>query len=325
MSSQRVAITGATGFVGRTLAARLAKRGIEVRAVTRNAAPAIAGVRNVAANVLDASQLASAFDGVEAVFHLAAHVHDVKSLDDGPQQRAITLGSTLSVLRAAEQAGVRTVILASSLAVFGDVGTSVVNEEHHCDPTTAYGRAKLESERALVDFTVRTGAFGAAIRPAMIYGVPCPGNLARMIRAVNAGWFPPLPEFGSRRSMVAVEDVAAAMELAWAARVPGGRPFIITDEDSYSTRQIYDMIRKALGRSESQWTIPRSALRAAAHVGDVVGAVIGRRAVFDSRILKSLSDAADFDTTRARVELGLEPTRTLAEVMPSLVRSVCAP
>ena len=317
-----VAVTGATGFLGRELLRLLVGHGFSVRAVTRGSSVSTSGVSWIQADILDSAQLAIAFSGVEAVFHLAAHVHDVRSRDDSRQQQSITFGGTSAVLSAAEQVGARHVILASSLAVYGPVGGTGVDESHPCRPNTPYGVAKLQAETALADFARRTGVFGASIRAAMMYGVPSPGNLPRMVRAVKAGWFPPIPEFGNRRSMVSVTDVASAMVLAWKANVRDGRPFNITDGQAYSTRQIYEMIVRELGRRPSTLSIPRFVFEATARIGDVAAVIAGRRVCFDSEALERIVGSAYVDVSRARKELGFEPTSTLSEIMPALVRSV---
>jgi nucleoside-diphosphate-sugar epimerase len=122
--------------------------------------------------------------------------------------------------------------------------------------------------------------------------------------------------------MISVDDVASAMLLAWRAEVGGGRAFILTDRVAYSTRQIYDMIRQALGRRTSGFVIPPFVFSAAAQVGDVVGALLGRRVFFDSHAFDRVAGSAYFDSSRALRELGFVPTTTLREVMPALVRSV---
>src|SRR4051794_23375952 len=152
MSQRIVAVTGAGGFLARALMPRLTAVGTSIRAITRSSGRLPRTVIEVRADIRDADQLEAAFRGVSAVFHLAAHVHDVRSADDTAQQQAVTLGGTIAVLEAAERAGVGQVILASSLAVFGDVGHETVNEMHPCRPTSPYGRAKLEAEEALRSF-----------------------------------------------------------------------------------------------------------------------------------------------------------------------------
>lgn len=324
MAERLVAVTGATGFLGRALIPRLLAEGVAVRAVARRPGILPDGVDVMRADIRDAGQLAAAFRDVTVVFHLAAHVHDVRSADDTPQQHAVTLGGTLAVLEAAERTGVGQIILASSLAVFGEVGDETVDELRPCRPTSPYGRAKLAAEEALCAFTARTGALGAAIRPAMMYGVPCPGNLPRMIRSVHSGWFPLLPEFGNRRSMISVDDAAAAMVLAWRRRVAGGRPFIVTDGEAYSTRELHELILAALGRRSRFPSVPYGVLAAAARLGDLGGRMFGRRLPFDSQTLSRLAGSAHFDSSRARVELGFRPTTTLRASMPALVEAVVA-
>lgn len=322
MSGQTAVVTGASGYLAGVLIAKLVPLGTQVRGISRSPMPARNGVAFVRADIQDVDALAANMRGADVVFHLAAHTHDTRSRNDSAIQQAVTLGGTVAALAAAERCGVRHFIFASSLAVYGPIGSNGATEDSACDPRTPYGRAKLEAERAVCEFAARTGAYAASMRPAMIYGLNCPGNLGRMIRAVRRGTFPPIPEFGNRRSMIAVDDVAEAMVLAWKANVPGGRPFILTDANGYSTRQIYDMIRECLGRGEPRFSIPRSWFSIVARAGDAGASVLGRRLAFDSEAMDRLSGSALFTSDRARSELGFTPTTTLPDVLPAMVREL---
>ena len=324
MDSPIAVVTGASGFVGRALTARLVHEGVHVRAITRSADYTFPSVQVSRVDIRDSNALLPVFRDADVVFHLAAHTHDLRSTDDSGPQQAITLGGTIAALEAAERAGVPHFVFASSLAVFGNVGNVAASEEHVCRPQTPYGRAKLESEEAVRAFAHRTGASAASIRPAMIYGVGCPGNLPRMIRAIMARRFPPIPEFGNRRSMVFVDDVARAMMLAWTANIREGREYIITDGEAYSTRRLYDLILGALGIEPSRLVVPRRAFDVAARVGDWVGTVAGRRMPFDSQALERLMGSALFVSDRARRELGFLHTRTLPDVLPSMIQQIRA-
>jgi UDP-glucose 4-epimerase len=273
----------------------------------------------LAVDIRDPRALTSAFEGVEAVFHLAAYAHDVASTDDSALQQSITLGGTIAVLAAAEKAGVKHFIFASTVKVHGSP-TAGATEDAPCHPCTPYGRAKLAAEQAVTKFAMRTDTYAATIRPAMIYGVGCRGNLARMIRAVRVRTFPPIPEFGNRRSMVSDEDVADAMVRAWKCNVRNGRPFIVSDGVGYSTRQIYEMILAALGRGKPRFALPRAAFTVAARLGDIGGKMLGRRVPFDSVAFDKLAGSADFSAKRAQTELGFFPKHTLADVLPAMVR-----
>jgi UDP-glucose 4-epimerase len=322
MNYATVAVTGATGLLGRHLVRKLVECGMRVRSLARGRVAAESGGAIMQCDIRDSTTLVRAFEGVDAIFHLAAYAHDVSSRNDSSEQEAITFGGTVAALNAARDAGVRHFIFASSMAVYGTVGDECVNEEYPCRPQTPYGRAKLRAEAAVAEFAASTGAFASCVRPAMIYGVPCLGNLARMIRAVEAGWFPPIPEFGNRRSMVGVSDVASAMMQGWRAHVSEGRVFNITDGEYYSTRQLYDVIRENLGRTPQKISLPPFVFSAAARFGDLVGAIAGRRAPFDSFALERFAGSACFDNSRAKRELSFVPTTTLYVEMPSLIRSL---
>ena len=317
---QVVAVTGAGGYLGRSLVRQLTDQGVQVRAITRGSGSADASVIPIVVNVLDAGALASPFTGVDAVMHLVAHSHDLTSLDDAAQQESVTLGGTVAALKAAERANVPAFIFASSVAVHGPVGSRKASEDFPCKPTAPYGRAKLAAERAVVAFAERTGAKAASIRPAVMYGARARGNVPRMIRAVQKGLFPPIPEFGNRRSMVSVDDAAAAMILAWRRGLPDGRPFIVTDGRGYSTREMFDLIRAALGRRGTVRPLPRSAFRFLALGGDLAGRLFRRRMPFDTPALERLSGSAEFDDTRARRELGYASTQTFEQALPDMLR-----
>ena len=321
MSSPIAVVTGANGYLARTLMAKLVALGVDVRGVSRSPSLSAKGVTHVHADIRDATALASSMRGADVVFHLAAHAHDVLSKDETRLQESITLGGTVAVLSAAERCGIAHFIFASSLAVYGPMGSTSANESHACKPQTPYGQAKLRAETAVAEFATRTGAHAASIRPAMIYGVGCPGNLSRMIRAIKRRTFPPIPDFGNRRSMISVDDVATVMALAWKANVRDGRRFNVTDGTSYSTRQVYDMIRQSLGRPRPTFSIPRTWFSVAARLGDAGAAVVGHRLPFDSEAMARLSGSAVFTGDRARRELGFTPTTTLPDLLPAMVRT----
>lgn len=321
---KKVVVTGASGFLGRHVVKTLASQDVSVRAVTRQANLDIACADVIRVGAYEAEELRRAFVGADAVFHLVAHSHDLTSLDDSAPQRAVTLGGTLAALDAAEATGVSAFIFASSVAVHGPTGTTRTDETQPVRPETPYGRAKLDAESAVVAFAEKTGASAACIRPAVLYGAGARGNVPRMIQAVQKGAFPPIPEFGNRRSMVAVEDVAVVLVQAWHQNIRRGRPFIVTDGNAYSTRAMLDLIRAAVGKPPIGRALPAAALELLARVGDMGGSVLRRRLPFDSSALDRLRGWAWFDDTRARNELGYAPTYNFAGALPEMIRRLNA-
>jgi nucleoside-diphosphate-sugar epimerase len=122
--------------------------------------------------------------------------------------------------------------------------------------------------------------------------------------------------------MVHVEDVAQALMLSADKEEANGRVFIVTDGQSYTTRQIYEWICEALGRQIPSWRIPAGGLRAMARIGDGIGALTGRNFVFDSKTYDRLLGSSHYDSTRIRDTLGYAPRWDLPKALPGMIETV---
>ena len=122
MTTLRVAVTGAGGFVGTALCRRLVADGHTVVAVTRAAAPPAGAVLARVSGLDDAAGLRAAFDGVDAVVHLAARVHVMAETELEPLAafRRVNVDGTRAVVGAAQAAGVRHLVYLSSIKVNGE-------------------------------------------------------------------------------------------------------------------------------------------------------------------------------------------------------------
>lgn len=325
---RRVLVTGGTGFIGRSTVVRLLELGAAVGVLVRPASAipadwAGAEVRLYRGDLEDLPSLSAACRGRELVLHTAgfAHAHDAAG---GTRHWRVNAQGTRNLVAAAVAAGVSRLVHVSSVKAMGEGGQRCLDEDWPQAPDSAYGRAKLAAEAAVVQAGLRHGLHAVNLRPALVYGPGVKGNLARLVDAVRRGRFPPLPEVGNRRSLVHVEDVARAMLLSAAHPAAAGRTYILTDGRTYSTRELYLLIRRALGRPEPSWTVPLWALRWLARAGDTA-ARAGWRPGFDSAALDSLLGWACYCSERIRRELGFRPTRTLYQAMTELVRQGAEP
>ena len=160
---------------------------------------------------------------------------------------------------------------------------------------------------------------GVVLRLCMVYGPQAKGNIEKMIEAVRHNRFPPLPELGNRRSMVHVQDVVQAAVLAGTHPKAAGQVFVVSDGQTYSTRQMYELICRALNRKVPGWTMPVGVLRGLAVVGDLIGKARGRRFVFDSDALSKLMGSAWFSSEKIQTLLGFKPEWTLERALPEMV------
>ncbi len=261
--------------------------------------------------------------GVDCVFHLAGKAH---ALAEGPgadeEYRLSNVQSTLDLLAAARPRSVRRFVYFSSVKAIGRSGDSALTGDAELVPDSPYGRSKLAAERAVLG----SGAVPhpVVLRPALVYGPNPKGHLGLMIRAVRAGWFPPLPDLANGRSMVHRDDLVEAALLCALDPRANGKAYVVTDGMPYSTRQIYEWILEALGRKPPGWTLPVSVLRAGARLGDALGRVRGRRFPFDSDMLEKLVGSACYEGEAIRRELGFVPKRDLRGSMAEMVATTPA-
>lgn len=160
----RVAVTGASGFVGYVVAEVLSKHGHDVVALIRGGKePDVAEVRRV--DLLDAEQTGDAVADVDAVCHLAALGRVRESRAEPLRYWRTNLGGTLALLeglaRAAEaMSAPKRLVLASTAAVYGELVDQPITEGAATAPSHPYGASKLAADLAARG-VAETGALGA--------------------------------------------------------------------------------------------------------------------------------------------------------------------
>lgn len=275
-------VTGASGFIGR----RLLQPG--VRALVRRAK----GLPDeVVGDLFDSAALARACAGIECVFHCAGHAHAFFT-SDAERHWRINYEGTRQLLEAAGKAGVARFVFLSSVKAMAEPKDECADEDWPGEPTTPYGRAKRAAEEAVLEAGAKYCMHVVNLRLAMVYGRGGRGNLERMARAIRAGWFPPLPETGNRRSLVHVQDVVEAMRLVAERPEANGRTYIVADPHAYSGREIYDAIRAVLQKPTFAWSMPAGVLRLMGKLNgrldEVVDRLIGSACYSPARIEREL-------------------------------------
>jgi UDP-glucose 4-epimerase len=221
-----VAVTGASGYIGRHFLRHQARKGQSVIAVVRRSLD-LPDARDVrVADVTDWEALVRAFAGCDAVVHLACLPVARCQQDPTAGFRVNTLG-TFYVLMAAREAGVRRVVYTSSAQVYGRPAVRPVPESAPCQPVTMYGASKLCGEVWCRTLARAGGPETVVLRLFNAYGpaadrTPRPTVETLFLRAVLAGQEPVVrghPEH--MRDFVHVSDVVRALDLAltthWAA------------------------------------------------------------------------------------------------------------
>jgi nucleoside-diphosphate-sugar epimerase len=260
-------------------------------------------------------------EGVGAVFHLASHSPRAlpRLQDHDDLYRRVVANGTQWLVQHARAAGAKKFILASTLKVFGEFGCDGADEATPPRPDSAYGRAKVAAEQAVLS----APEIGPTIvRLAPIYGVGNNSVVSRLIVALSRRWTPLLPDTQNRRSMVHFDDVAAALTLVATRSDTAGRVYHLTDGMTYSTRDIIRFISEAMGRPMPRWTIPGGALKLAASAGEILEPLLGRSLPFNRDIIEKLLGSSWMRDGLIRNELGFSAKNTLATALPEMVAKV---
>lgn len=324
-TSHKIAVTGGTGFIGAALLPALLARGISVRLLARGSATPRLFASDIdvrSGDLADMAALAALAQGVDCVIHLAGYAHATsKPLPaELERHRRVNLEGTQNLFRCAAEAGVRRFVFVSSVKAGGEDAHECLNEASARLPADPYGRIKRETEDWLFEHGARHGVEISVLRPALVYGPGVKGNLAALLRAIDRGRFPPVPETHNVRSMVSVQDLVVAVLAATVRIEAAGQVCIVDDGEAYSTRRIYTAMANALGKPIPSWSLPAGALRALGHIGDLGEAVLRRSLPFNGTLATRLLDSACYRSIHADTVLGFKPQYRLEDVLPAMVR-----
>jgi nucleoside-diphosphate-sugar epimerase len=252
-----IALTGATGFIGQYLLREMPKRGYRVRALLRR--PASMPVQTSSAVIGDLTRpqnMSAALEGVDAVVHSAGLAHAMSGIPEN-DYRLINTEATVRLARAARRAGAKRFVFLSSIrAQCGPTADTVLTEAAESRPTDAYGRSKLAAERGLAELDLDW----VSLRAVLIYGPGVKGNMAQLIKLVRSPFPLPLASLTARRSLLALENLSAAIETVLAAPGTLRRVFVAADPQALTIAEMIAALRSGLGRQPNVFPFPPALL-----------------------------------------------------------------
>ena len=280
--TRRVAVTGASGFIGRHVVEHLEARGTTVAPLRRP---------------FERAALLQAMRDVEAVVHLAGVVSALRERD----YFAANVEGTRLVAEACATAGVPMINI-SSLAAAGPAPPRAPrSEDDPPAPINAYGRSKLGGERAIARID---GLRWTTIRPGVVYG---PGDRALLpiFQVAARGFMPLVGRVDAAYTFIHVRDLVRAIAAAVDRPAPGNTVFAGHPEP-VTSRQVLEAARAASASRATIVRIPMILTRAAAIAGDVAGMVRGKPSVINSRRYAELaSEGFVCRVDRLRDRLGI--------------------
>jgi nucleoside-diphosphate-sugar epimerase len=293
----KVFVTGASGFIGTRLCARLDRRGFSVTPATRelSSSGSIAGYIETG-NLEDCNRLEEVVAGHDVIVHLAgrAHVLTASDRDSYVSFRRSNVDATVRLAKAALSTGVRRFVFVSSIGVHGD-SVEPVTEIDAPAPATPYAESKLHAERALADVTQGASMQTVVLRPTLVYGPHCPGNMARLARLVARGIPLPLASLSAKRSLIGVENLASLIESVLLHPAAANEVFLAADGEDISVPELVRHLAAGLEVSARLFGVPFQPLSLAA-------LLVGQGQSFNK-----LTAPVRADVTKARTLLGWSP------------------
>lgn len=306
----RVFVTGAAGFIGRTVAERFRAAGAEVAGVDFQAAPD-QGV--VAGDVSTAGPWQAAVAGADVVVHTAAIVSNAYGLDESWRVNVV---GTRNVLDAAATSGVGRFVHISSVRAFSDLGfPDGVDERHPVRPDgNPYVDTKIASEQVVLQAHAAGEVECAIVRPGDVYGPGSRPWTVLPLQFIKARRFL-LPAMGRGVfSPVYVDDLVTGLTLVAERREAAGQVFTIGGARGVTTKEFFGHYHHMLG-TRGPMCLPTPVAVAAARIAGSAERLRGRRTELNATSMRYLARRGGYSIDKARRLLGYEPQVDLDEGM----------
>lgn len=320
----RVFVTGASGFLGRWIAARLRADGHVVTALLlpqelEDGVPADSFVRG---DVTRRELLEGTIEGQDAVVHLAGAVGYGQTFE---RCRRLNRDGTRNVVDEAVRAGARRFIHMSSVSVYGRVANVPLTEAAPLrrigDP---YGDTKADAEE-IVGAAARTGAIDPTIlRPTVIWG---PGDtlfVPKLIENLRSGRARIVGTGTNRVDAVHVDDVAALVARVVSNPKSIGSIYNVNHPANVTWGEFVVQCAAALGVPSPKGRLPYPVALAAAALLEAAASLMGSEPRLTRYSVRVIGRRYDYVVDRVRDEIGFAPaialsgSRAIAAALPTL-------
>ncbi len=245
--------------MGRAVVPALVAAGYDVRAaVRRGAAPLEPPVEMVThGDLAEEIDWRPLLTGMEFVVHLAGIAHTGPGIPEARYDR-INHRATAELAEIAQDAGIKRLVFVSTIrAQTGPASEGVLSEANVPRPTDPYGRSKLAAEIALA----RSGVPFTVLRPVLVYGPGVKGNLRALVRLCALPVPLPFGAVTNRRSLLSVQNLAAAILHVLAHDACRGEIYLVADPQPLALPDIITALRAGLGKRPGLIAVPGGLIR----------------------------------------------------------------
>jgi nucleoside-diphosphate-sugar epimerase len=312
----KIAITGITGFIGKSLALKLLQQGNEVSGLVHSPEKARslpASIKKVYGNIHNKVVLKQTFESCDLIYHCAAVVNGGKK-----EMMDINVRGTEAVCSVAEEMNIKRMIYLSSIAVIsGNDGPYPLNEELPYAAYNDYGISKIESEKVVRDF-IKKGLNAAIIRPSAVYGPGEPHVLSKILRLSKAGLLPLVGKGLVQWQLIHIDDLTDFLISIINNDRAYNDVFNVSSDETIEMIELYKLIKTFTHRG-AIISIPLWLIMPVARITDIPFNLKGKRP-FTNKV-KFFERHHTYDTSKARNILGLKTKITLEQGLAQIYGS----
>lgn len=288
-----ILITGASGFLGKSILNFFSSKDISILSLGRNSLNDIKCDLSSEIPNLNLTE-------IELVIHAAGKAHKIpKNKIEVSQFFEVNMKGTQNLLKSLEQLSKlpKYFVFISSVAVYGKEIGSNINENSVLNAKDPYGLSKIKAEQVVLDWCDQHNVICTILRLPLLVGKNPPGNLDAMIRAIQKGYYFNIGGGKAKKSMVLAEDVANFIPVI----APIGGVYNLTD----GVHPIFKELSTAIAKKKI-FNLPLPLAKIIAKTGDL----LGNKAPLNTLKLKKITSDLTFDDSKAR-SLGWNPRSVL--------------
>ncbi len=307
--TERVLVTGASGFTGGHLCERLSRNGNVVRALVRH--PERCGdlrrwgIELAVGDLRDRKSLERATKGTDVVYHIGALYRP-----ENVSRKEIwetNVQGTKNILDASIDAGVRRFIHCSTVGVHGDIKNPPGNEETAYGPGDYYQESKTEGEKVVLKYMAKRQLRIVVFRPAGLYG-PRDLRFLRLFKAIKTRRFIMLGSGEVMYQMIYIDDLIDGILLCGTQDNAIENVYILTGEEPVTLNQLVQVIAEAVGVPQPRFRLPLTPVYLAGILCELVCKPFRIQPPLYRRRLDFFRKTRSFDISKAKRELGFKPT-----------------
>ena len=304
----KIAITGASGFIGKLLVDKLLSQGNEVNVLTRKRNKFIDNRVSIFEGDLNDIQVLQEFVfGVDVIYHCAAEIKNemlMKTVNENGTANLIEVSkSTISHW-----------IQLSSTGVYGPIYSGTVNENQVYNPINEYEKTKLKSDFLVLEAAEKNNFTCTIIRPSNVFGFQMSNtSLFQLVKTIDKGFYFFVGPKGASANYVPVENVIEALYLA--ATNPKAKSEIYNISNWCTIEDFVNNIAKVLGKASPKLRMSIGFTKLVAKLTSF----IPKNPLTEARV-DALSNRAIYETTKIENKLGYKPVVTVEETIVGLVQ-----